>query len=339
MASTPLIIGLTIEQPTGTIRPDIQVKTTNENTTDSKILISGDDGKVIFNLGKREDFPAGWNVGDVVSVSSIYQSFEQKFSFTIPAKGTTLNIKDASNVDVGSLIGGYGLQGTLLLVSTPDAPSLRYFTPQEWLDYFNMKTKDRDAENGIDILQLTRMGEQVEQGIDSSTNSKFDDNNGAYYSSSDIDDGESPEYHDARFFNQSDYFTKFVPIQTLTTFEVNVNAEGATPDWQTLTEAAFEIVVDKKTGRIKIINSSKYPSIGARQARIVYLVGRATTPQDIKQLAIIETGTRMMGATFIRNKIKKISDVDIGDSTSLQHLDMLRTRVIRKYRNHAILPT
>ena len=339
MASTPLQIGLLIEQPSGTPRANLQVTCRNETTDQDTTKNTASDGKVIFNLGSIQDFSKGWNVGDIVNVYSLYLGFEQKFSFTIPAKLVTINIKDASNVDVGSFLGGQGMQGTLVLLEVPQAPSLRYFTPTEWLDYFNMKTKDQDRENGIDMIQLTRIGEQVEQGIDSDTNSKFDNNNGAYYATSAIDDGESPEYHDARFFNQSDYFTKFVPIQTLTTFEINQNAEGATPSWTTLTEAAFEIVVDKKTGRIKIIDSVKYPAIGARQARIVYLIGRATTPQDIKQLAIIETGTRMMGATFIRNKIKKISDVDIGDSTSLQHLDMLRTRVIRKYRNHAIIPT
>lgn len=336
MASTPLIIGLTIEQPSGTIRPDIQVKTTNENTTDSKTLTSGNDGKVIFNLGKVADFPSGWNVGDVVSVYSLYQGFEQKFSFTIPAKGTTLAIKDASNVDVGSLIGGYGLQGTLLLVATPDAPSLRYFTPQEWLDYFNMKTKDQDAENGIELLQLTRIGQMVEQGIDSDTNSKFDNNDGAYYSSSAMEGGESPEYHDVLSFNQSDYFAKFVPIQTLTTFEKNNNAEGTTPDWETLTEAAFQIATDKKTGRIKIIDSAELPSRGAGHVRLTYVFGRATVPQDIKNLAILETGLKMSAATFLRNKIKKISDVEIGDISSFQEF---RTRIIRKYRNHAIIPT
>jgi len=276
----------------------------------------------------------------VISVLSLYRATEQEFSFTIPAFGTSISIKDKSGTDVGTFIGGIGItNGTLALVTAISIPSLRLFTAQEWLDFFEMKTKELDAENGINVLQLTRIGESVSQAIESDCNTKFDNNNGSFYSPSAIEGGESPEHHDAKYLNQSAYFLDFIPVNSVTKFEVNQNASGGSPNFVTLTEASNEIVIDLQTGRVEIINTAKYPDVGPRQVRVTYTFGRSTTPTDIRMLAIIETGIRMMGATFIRSKIKNFDEIDITLPTDLFSFQQYRTNVIRKYKNYIISST
>src|SRR3990167_7689043 len=211
MASTPLLIGLTITV-SGIATANLNATCKNESTDQSAIKTTASDGKLIFNLGSTTDYSKGYTVGNVISVACIYTSYEQKFSFTIPAPGSSVAIKDASGVSIGTFLGGMGMAaGTLALVSAPTLPSLRYFTGQEFLDYFSLKDKNTDSENGIDMLQLTRIGQGVEAGIDSDTLSKFDSNNGSYYSSSAMEGGESPEYHDVRYSSKSRYFVKFPP--------------------------------------------------------------------------------------------------------------------------------
>ncbi len=335
MVSVPLLIGFAVKDSDATVLANVQVTCRNETTNQAKTDNTASDGKIIFNLGSTADFSKGWNVSDKINVFSLYRGFQQDFSFTIPASGTAITVKDSSGVTVGTFRGGMGMDvGTLILVVVPSLPSIRYFIAQEFLDYFNMKTTDVDAENGINLLQLAKIGEMVENDIDNDTQSKFDSNSGSYYSSSDMDGGESPEYHDVLAANQNSYYLKFIPVQTLTTFEVNENAEGGTASWDTLTEADNEISVDKQTGRVKIIDSGEYPATGARQVRATYVFGRSSAPKDIKLLAIIETGMAMFGSTFLKNKITKFSGVDVGDIVSFQ---TFRAKIIRKYRNHTLL--
>ena len=220
------------------------------------------------------------------------------------------------------------------MVAVPSLPSLRYYTGQEFLDYYNLKSKDVDAENGIDLIQLTRIGQGVEQEIDSATNSKFDNNSGSYYSPSAIEGGESPEYHDVRYAAQSLYFVDFIPINSVTTFQKNNNGEGQEPDWETLTEANNDIAIDKNTGRIKIIDSGEIPEVGARHVRITYTFGRSTVPQDIKELAIMMTGRKMVQSAFIKSRILKLDDTTTGDISEFTNF---KKRIIRKYRNHTLL--
>jgi len=126
MSSTPLLIGLKLEQPQGTLRADIQVSCTNETTSQTFTDETKSDGKTIFNLGSTKNFSKGWNVGDIINVTSLYKGFEQKFSFTIPATLISIVIKDASDVTVGSFIGGRGMDaGILVLVAKVAAPSLK----------------------------------------------------------------------------------------------------------------------------------------------------------------------------------------------------------------------
>ena len=183
------------------------------------------------------------------------------------------------------------------------------------------------------MLQLTRIGEQVENEIDSLTNTKFDDNNGAFYSPT-IFGAESPELHDVRYHSQALYFTRFIPINSVTTFQKNNNGEGQSTDFETLTTTDNDISIHNITGRIKIIDSGEIPEVGAAHVKITYTFGRSITPQDIKQLAIMMTGRRMGQAAFIKSRILELDDVTSGD---VSEFNSFRDRILRKYRNHSIL--
>ncbi len=333
MVSSPLLVGFVV-RVSGTATADLNATCRNETTDQATTKTTGSDGKVIFNLGSTVDFSKGWNVSAKVSVVVSYRAFEQTFGFTIPAVNVDITIRDRSGNTVGTFKGGSGMDGALDLVAVAELPSLRYFTSQEFLDYLNMVDTNTDAENGIDFLQLTRIGEQVEQGIDSETNTKFDNNSGSFYKPSDIEGGENPEFHDVKYSAQSTYFTRFKPINSVSTFAKNNNGEGQSTDFETLTEANNDIAIDKATGRIKIIDSGEIPEIGIRHVKITYTFGRATTPNDIKHLAIVETARRMMGAAFLKSRIKKLDDVTL---TDLDEFMSFRTRIIRKYKNHTFL--
>lgn len=174
MPATPLQVAFIVKDSDSVALSNIQVTCSNETTAQSTAKNTSSDGGVIFNLGSLQDFSSGWNIGDKISVFSLYQGYQQSFSFTIPAVGSTTTIKDDSGSTVGSFVGGIGMtSGTLTLVSVPATPSLRYFTSQEFLDYFDLKTKDDDAEHGVSLLQLAKIGEMVEHDIDSDCQTKF----------------------------------------------------------------------------------------------------------------------------------------------------------------------
>ena len=66
MPSSALLLGFTVEQPSGTARANIQVTCSNESTSQSVIKNTASEGKVIFNLGATLDFSKGWAVGDII---------------------------------------------------------------------------------------------------------------------------------------------------------------------------------------------------------------------------------------------------------------------------------
>ena len=209
-------------------------------------------------------------------------------------------------------------------MAVPTASSIRYFTVQEFLDFFNLKEYNADQENGVKPQQIILFGAGVELGIDNDTRSKFDSNSGAYYSVSN-------EYHDV-FNSRANYFLKYTPITSITSIEIETAAEENTDTWTTLT-ADTDYNYDDETGRIRIKSSSKYPEVGKRHFRANYKYGRSSVPADIKILSIVQTGLMVLGSVFVRSKI-----TDKGTTTEAQ-LDWFtnyRNNIINKYKNVVI---
>ncbi len=303
--ATPYVILLTIQYPSGTNLNNVNATIRVESTNESKTKATDSSGEVSFNLGNSKDFPSGWQFGDVFSWVVIYQGFEAYGSHTITTGG--------------------GFKQTVVLTAVPTTPSLKIFTVQEFLDYFNFSIVEDDAENGVSSQQVVKIGRGVEQQLENETNNIFDDNGGNNYSKT--------EHIDTDKYSQV-YHTSKLPITSVTALYTTQNDQEGVPDypnntsgWNTLTEGT-DFVIDLDTGRIQITNSSYAPITRRWGLYIDYKYGR-TTPDDVKILAIIETGLRMSGSVFIKNKVKKISDVEIGDLSSF---DMYREKILKKYR-------
>lgn len=185
--------------PLANLKVTLRMESTNESLEEN----TNASGEAIFNL---TNLPSDWTVGDILTVLVMYRGFEaSKEHTTTEGGGVTLE---------------------LTLIASPAAPSLRYYNPQDFLDYFNMKTYEEDSENGIKMQQLVKMGEMVEGGIDDDTGTKFDDNDDSYYSVTD-------EYHDVSR-GQSVFYLEKTPIVTLNSFFVNKSDEDSNPSWDNI---------------------------------------------------------------------------------------------------------
>lgn len=312
--ATPYLINLTIQYPSGTNLNNVNVTLRVESTNESYTKTTNSSGEIAFNLGNTKEFPSGWQVGDIFSYVILYQGYESYGSKTILAQE-----------------GGY--RKTIVLIAVVTAPSLRYFTVQEFLDYFDFKIYEDDNENGVKTQQIVKMGQMVEKSIDSDSNQVFDNNSGNYTSQTDLIDTNK---------HISTYYPTKLPVRAVTSLHVTQNDQETTPnydnnttEWNSLTEGT-DFVIDKGDngiGRIHIANSSYQPISRRWGLRIVYTYGRTSVPADIKMLAIVETAIRMMGATFLKDRIKKISEIYIPD---MAHFSEWRMRILGHYRNNGL---
>lgn len=204
----------------------------------------------------------------------------------------------------------------MVLVEVPTAPSLRYFTLQEFLDYFNLKEYSADSENGIKTQPIVLVGQSVELMIDNETRTKFDNNSGSYYSVAN-------EYHDARFERQNNYFLKSVPAIRMTKFEINQRDEGSEPVWENLVYDQID-AMDATTGWLASGDGS---------------IALNSTPSQIKEgaaaLNIRKTGTSGTGVTFSKSfgtsydfasQRSVYVDFFIADNTKLASTDAITLR-------------
>src|SRR3990167_8116916 len=97
--ATSYIVNLTIQYPSGTNLANVNATLRNENTNESETLTSNSSGEVIWNAG---NLPSGFVVGDKLTVFSLYQGFQQSFSFEIPSLGNSVSVVDTSGVSVGT---------------------------------------------------------------------------------------------------------------------------------------------------------------------------------------------------------------------------------------------
>lgn len=308
--STPYIVGLTIKDADSVVLNNVNVTVRVESTNESKTKTTNSSGEVNFNLGSTTEFPSGWQVGDIFSYVVLYQGYEAYGSHTITSGE-----------------GGFTLTVTLTAVAT--APSLRYFTAKEYLDYFDLKIIEDDAENGINLQRLVKVGRSVEAEIDSDCGTKFDSGNSF------------TEHIDTHEF-RTVYHISYSPVLTVTTAATTQNDEDTTPDytnntteWDTMTEGT-DYSLDKSTGSISISPGTKSPITRRWGLYIAGTYGRSSVPADVKELAIVLTGSRMMGAAFLKARMNDKSDAKMSDMSWVENL---RKRVIARYGTDLTLMT
>ena len=309
--ATPYLVGLTIQYPSGTDLANVNVSCRIESTNESKEKTTNSSGEANFNLGNTKEFPSGYQVGDIFTIVILYQGFEAYVSHTIgPQEG--------------------GFTRTIVLEAVATAPSLHIITPKEVIDFFNLPLVEDDAENGVSMQQIVKIGVGVEKAVEDDTNNIFDDNGGNNYSQT--------KHVDTDIFEDV-YYTEKIPVVSVTSIFTTQEDSETYPDypnntsgWTQLTEGT-DYVIDLNTGRIQITNSSHQPL--TRKWGLYYDIkyGRSSAPKDIKTLVILEIGLKLSGATFIRNKIKKITEVEVGD---LAFFMDYRKRVIGKYMHQGI---
>ncbi len=309
--ATPYIAGTTIQYPEGTDLADVNVTCRIESTNESFSKITDSEGVANFNFGNNKEFPSGWHIGDIFTIVVLYQGFEAYTSHTIVS-------------------GEGGFNQTIVLEAVPIAPSLHIITPKEIIDYFNLKIIEDDAENGVSMQQLVKIGVGVEKAIEDETNNVFDNNGGSNYSET--------KHLDTDKFEQV-YYTDKIPVVSVTALYTTQGDSETYPDypnntsgWTSLTEGT-DFVIDLDTGRIQITNSSYAPISSRWGLYYDILYGRSSAPEDIKTLVILEIGLQLSAAKFIRDKIKKITEVEIGDIESFMNY---RKRIVMKYMHQGI---
>ena len=207
MPGSPHNFGVTVyDTDETTAVADIQVTIRNESSNESSTLNTNAQGQVIFNLANSSVFENGWTSGDRISYFVRYQGYEAKESVLV--------------FDVG------GTQVTLTLVDLTVAPSLRYFTVQEFLDHFDLSTYEEDNANGVKPQVVVQVGQQIEKEIDKLTYRVWDNNAGDYYSVSD-------EYQEAKYY-QKIFWLKNTPINSISRIEVNTNPTSSEEVWKNI---------------------------------------------------------------------------------------------------------
>ena len=303
--ATPYIVSLQVEQPAGTTLADVNVTLRQNATNEAATKTTNAQGQVVFQLAKTSDFASGYTIGDSITAFVIYQGFEGNVSKTITATD------------------GGGYSTSLVLTAVASAPSLRYFTPQEFLELVNMKLEEDDDQNGVPLQQMVRIGEGVEKEIDEDTGTVFDDNDGDYYSQIDYFD-DDPTH---RVFTPTRR-----PVQAISEFTYNTARDGSADDWSTdnLTENT-EYTLSPDTEKIRVsLNNTRAPSGDRNRGwRLTYTYGRSSVPSDIKQLAIYQTAMRMGYSSTVNAKIG--GKDRISDDFDTWFKDY-RMRIITRYR-------
>ncbi len=205
MPGNPHIYGIKVYDTDGTtlFSSSVRVTIRNESTNEELELDTNASSEVVFNLS---NFTSGWTSGDRVTRFVLYQGYEASGSDPIQDTG--------------------GTQTSLTLVATTVSYTLRYFTVQEFLDYYCISAFDEDTANGLKPETIVKVGQMVEKRIDSLTYRKWDNNAGNYYSYTN-------EYHTVKF-TQTVFYLKNTPINSISRIEVNVNGPNSEEEWRNI---------------------------------------------------------------------------------------------------------
>lgn len=320
---SPYLIGIIVQYPSGTVLANVNVTLREEDTNERYTLTSNSAGETIFNLGDANQFPSGFTRGDTVSWSVLYQNFEQHGSFVIPVvRASATAVTDDWANSVGSKTGG-GITATIVLQAITAATQLRYFKAQQFLDFFDLQPYGDNNSKGIKLNRVIDMGVAVETEIDNACNTKFDNNDGSYYSQTD--------YLKGKDTFDKDYFLTKRPVISITSIKINSASEGATESFGTELTANTDYALDSNTGKTKIFSETEIIYGRERAIEAIYTYGRATVPEDIRQLAIIMTGMKMFGSSALQSRmVGGKSDITTAD---IVNFDAYKERVYSNYRS------
>lgn len=314
MPGTPFIVAIKVEYPEDTVLADVRVTLRQNATNEPKELNTNAQGQVQFQLAKTSDFPSGYTLGDTITAFVIYQGYEGSISHTIAAAD------------------GGGWSTTLILTALPSAPSLHLFTPQEFLDTLNMDLEENDAENGVPIQQMVKIGEGAEKEIEGDCNTVFDDNDGSYYTQTDYFD----DVRNYRVFTPTKR-----PVVSITSFHYNTSRDGVADSWSStsMTENT-EYTRSPYTDKIRIAldtNVNQPQPNRPRGWRLIYTYGRSSVPSDIKLLAIYDTAIKMGYTAVVASKIggKDITSEDFDRFYWTNY----RNKIITRYKKNTFVNT
>lgn len=168
--------------------------------------------------------------------------------------------------------------------------------------------------------------EEASRLIDNITNSSFESNTA------------TDEYHDGKGDYETSYFTKNVPIISVTTLSTTQNNDetaSASTTWDSLTEDDH-FFVDLKTGRLAVQYSSYRPTKGKNRLKVTYTWGHSSVPVAIKHACIRLAAQHLMEGTVVGGVMNAKLD---SDSTKYQFsMDDIRKN-LRKYTYSSIEST
>ena len=288
---TPFTISGTVYDTDGTTTlSNVRVRFRNERTGDTGHNDTNSDGDYALGLGGTN-----YEKGDTVTVFVIYTNFEKNTSFVVTEGGIEIN---------------------LTLATVPESDSLSYVTVQDFYDYFRFDNSSTDVPTTSQIVKIIA---GVEADIEVITSSKFDDNDGSYYSVSN-------EYHTVRE-NQKVFFTDKIPIVSVSAVGINNASDDTTESFEALSSTAYEIKED--IGMIRVLSDADIPEPGKRQIRFSYTYGRSSIPNDIKQLVMLMAARIMARTRVFGALITGRTDLNIG--VSLNALDMQINGILSRY--------
>jgi len=305
MAGIPFVINGTVYDTSSTALANVKVTLRNERTNETINQNTNSSGQYVLDCA---NLTGGWSDGDTITVYVIYTNYEDYEEYVIVESD-----------------GGKELD--LTLVAVPAADTLKYFTVQDFFDFFNLTS----GNEGVPLTnQIVEIGTMIEKEIDETCQSEFSTTTTV-----------TQEYHDAKDF-QKDWFLEKTPVLSVTTLEVNTAEDGNATSWVTLTEASYQFEVNLDTGRIRLTGTvgdattPVYPEPGTRQMRVTYTYGRTAVPKDIKKLAILMTARDLLqgavGRAFMRGQ-------DTFTSTQFTVYDSQIERILARHRKVEMINT
>ncbi len=237
MASLPYTIsGICYDTNGTTALANVKVTLRNERTNETITQNTNSSGQYVLDCG---NLTSQYSVGDTITVFVIYTNYEDYEEHVIvEGGGATLN---------------------LTLVTVPASDSLKYFTVQDFYDYFQLVS----GNEGVPLTnQIVEIGTMVEADIDDVCKSEFSTSTTV-----------TQEYHDITSAYQREWFLDKTPVISVTTLQVNTAEDGTAESWTTLTEAAYQFEIDLVTGRVTLTGTQGdattpvLPAVGVKQTR------------------------------------------------------------------------